>query len=71
MPRDHDPFTCHGCAAPLGMAELADLYGETVNTLYKWSRLGQPWFPRAARKPNNKIVVRCRDAHAWLEERAR
>ena len=62
--------TCSGCNALLGMPELAELLGESLNTLYKWSRRGYPGFPKASRLPNRRIVVKCRDARVWLDERS-
>lgn len=54
----------------LPMSQLAELLDTSVDTLYKWSRKGQPHFPRCTRLPNGQIRVRVRDLNAWLEGRS-
>ena len=54
----------------LSMEELSEQLDTSMHTLYKWSRRGQPYFPRRVRLPNNEIRVRSRDLDAWLNGRA-
>ncbi len=44
--------------------DIADDLSVSLNTVYKWSSRGQPWFPRSIRLANGEKRVR-RD---WYEE---
>jgi excisionase family DNA binding protein len=49
--------------------DVAERLGASIDTIYKWSRKGPPYFPRAIRLPNREIRVRLRHLEAWLSER--
>jgi len=65
---DHDHATCPGCDQVLHIGDLAAWLGESVHTLYKWSAIGSPVFPRRLRLRNGRVATTCRLTKAWLAE---
>lgn len=64
----HDIATCTGCDHVMNIAQLAVWLGESVHTLYKWSAIGFPVFPKRLRLRNGRVATTCRLAKAWLAE---
>ena len=52
---------CHIAALALGLRE-------SEHTLYKWSAVGYPAFPRRRRLRNTRIAVTCRSMKSWMNE---
>jgi Putative ATPase subunit of terminase (gpP-like) len=46
--------------------DIADDLCVSLNTVYKWSSRGQPWFPRAIRLANGEKRVRIDWYEMWL-----
>ena len=67
----HDHLTCPGCDRVLHLEDLAAWLGESVHTLYKWSSMGHPHFPRRLRLRNKRIAVTCRSTKSWIVEVSR
>jgi len=64
----HDITTCPGCDHVMNIAEIAAWLGESVHTLYKWSAIGFPVFPKRLRLRNGRVATTCQLAKAWLAE---
>ena len=64
----HDVDTCSGCDHVMNIADVAAWLGESVHTLYKWSAIGFPVFPKRLGLRNRRVATTCRFAKAWLVE---
>ena len=64
----HNHATCPGCDQVLHMGDLAVILGESVHTLYKWSAIGWPVFPRRLHLRNSRVATTCRLTKAWMLE---
>lgn len=45
---------------------VADEVGVSIHTVYKWTRKGWPYFPKATRLPNGDLRVTRTDFDSWL-----
>ena len=64
----HDFASCAGCDHVAHIQEIALWVHESVHTLYKWSAIGFPVFPKRLRLRNGRVATTCRLAKAWLAE---
>lgn len=48
--------------------QIADDLSVSLNTVYKWSARGWPWFPKAIRLRNGDVRIRRDWYEAWLAE---
>ena len=64
----HDVATCTGCDTVLHIKEIAYWLHESVHTLYKYSAIGFPSFPKRLRLRNGRVATTCKFTKAWLEE---
>jgi excisionase family DNA binding protein len=48
--------------------QIADELSVSLNTVYKWSARGRPWFPKAIRLRNGDVRIRRDWYEAWLAE---
>ncbi len=60
--------TCPGCDQVLHIGDLAAILGESVHTLYKYSAIGFPAFPKRLRLRNGRVVTTCRLVKSWMAE---
>ena len=65
---DHHHATCPGCDQVLHIGDLAVILGESVHTLYKYSAIGFPAFPKRLRLRNGRVATTCRLVKAWMAE---
>ena len=65
---DHDYATCPGCDQVLHIADLAACLHESVHTLYKWSAIGSPVFPKRLHLRNGRVATTCRLTKTWMAE---
>ncbi len=71
MTDTHNPHTCSGCHYPMNPGEVAEALGMPLSTIQKWCARGYPAYPKAAKLPNGRVVVRCADRLAWLKGQVR
>ena len=64
----HDFAHCAGCDHVAHVSELALWLNESVHTLYKWSAIGSPVFPKRLRLRNGRVATTCRLTKSWLTE---
>lgn len=64
----HDVATCNGCDTVLHIADIAYWLHESVHTLYKYSAIGYPAFPKRLHLRNGRVATTCKFTKAWLEE---
>ena len=68
MAVNHDHATCPGCDQVLHIGDLAVILGESVHTLYKWSAIGSPVFPKRLHLRNERVATTCRLVKSWMAE---
>ena len=66
----HHHATCPGCDQVLHIGDLAVILGESVHTLYKWSAIGSPVFPKRLHLRNGRVATTYRLVKTWMAEGA-
>ena len=67
---DHNHATCPGCDQVLHIGDLAEILGESVYTLYKWSAIGSSVFPKRLHLRNGRVATTYRLVKTWMAEGA-
>jgi len=70
-PSAHDLLDVDAPAQPprwLSVKDISADLGISINTAYKWSARGEPWFPHSIRLRNGDLRVRRDWYEAWLAD---